>query len=799
VFLDEAYCQVRLECAERHNLATIQDAATPSTGQQCSQRLPTTTISSSSSSSSGTTTTSTAMPPMPASSSIRRWDLAPHIDLQLQVPPQQLLQRVLQLRAAVQQELHHQPAQPHMMQTLAEKHASGLQPTELEEAAVLKILVPPDFRQALMRPLLQQRQHQRQLQQHSGASLKDQHTASSKQPPAASSCSQQGCTSSSREDLVAAAMARFAQLIGSSPAVSGLVVQELVITAYHLVERFLQEQLSSWGADSAQWQQAVPLQALQLVTAVRQLEAAGQAAVAAKGTATATAAAAASKETKGAAHMSALAGRTGSSSSSSPPADGSRSETAAAAADRASRVTPEVAAAQQRIVHIMLSILQQVQHFQDCNAAQLPTTSSNSISSSCCRRNASTNGSTNSTSNPHSHTSTCNHCSGDGGNTGSNTNISSSNSSSLRMPPHAFFAGDGPVSELLGPQQPCLGLGFWVDNSLSSGATAAPAPAAHTGRLAGAQSTTPSHTATTAAISTSSTTSLPLTSSSSSSNGPGTTVTCPSSSSLVPHTPQPPTALAEAAWQALLAAGMGSAVNKSVDLSLLNLFEQMERDGKVTSQAAVGDRRNLAESCIFMYQHASVQAQMQLVQQFLKGQGLEYDSDEAFLTCLGTHGRLAKSWHQLRQQLLLQEGASAAAAAWDEHIQACGGLEGQRVTSRDQACEQLLAASKPGTPAPATPSKQCNSPDWDSWGVMSAAVQQTHPETSRSSSSGPGSCYRDSSSGSVTRCDAASSSSSCSGNGRPYSTGSGRSGSCGTALPPLGVCDWLHQGQGMLR
>jgi hypothetical protein len=174
-------------------------------------------------------------------------------------------------------------------------------------------------------------------------------------------------TSSITDEGVAAAAAAILQS-GLAPGLDGVVADRIASLAYHLVLGFLQDQLSEWGAESQQWQQAVPLQALQLLSAVRDVEAAGQAA-----------AEAARKVQQGPAASSADCGTYWLAGDACTSSNGSLH---AAATEQSGQHT--AVQLQQQLVQMLVSLVQRVHQYRDCNASLGPAAQSCEISSSSC-------------------------------------------------------------------------------------------------------------------------------------------------------------------------------------------------------------------------------------------------------------------------------------------------------------------------------------------------------------------------------------------------------------------------------
>lgn len=239
---------------------------------------------------------------LPSAGDVRSWPLAPLADLQLQVPPQLLLQQVVKLQEQAQHP--HAALQHHHRDSLA------------TSSQAVGVLMRSSISRAVHEPALAGHAQQANSMGHSAAAAA-------------------GAVS---DNQVAAAVMAVLQPDGHA-GFSEQSVNGIASLAYCLVLQFLQGQLQcAGGANSAQWQQAVPLQALQLLAAVRDLEAAGHAAVAAAAAAAAAAA--------------------------SHAADASAAHAADADAERLAST-----AAQQRIVHMLLSLVRQVRHYQECNTA----------------------------------------------------------------------------------------------------------------------------------------------------------------------------------------------------------------------------------------------------------------------------------------------------------------------------------------------------------------------------------------------------------------------------------------------
>jgi hypothetical protein len=281
---------------------------------------------------------------LPHSSEARAWELAPLLDLQLHVPPQLLLQLLVQLQERLQQTSEQQQAhEPYLLLGRLARSDTLTAVDSLLCPVFLRALhgPVPDLLHATARSSADH--EQRPQQQHEPAG---QGTGSQSTP---------GSSSSVTDDLIAAAAAAILQS-GLGPGLDGVGVGRIASLAYHLVLKFLQYELSEWGFESQQWQQAVPLQALQLLSAVRAVEATGQAA----------AEAASAAQTDPASCSSGY----GATRQAAPAAASQAGSLHAAAAEQSAQ--HKAMHLQQQLVQMLVSLVQRVSHYRDCNAALGP-------------------------------------------------------------------------------------------------------------------------------------------------------------------------------------------------------------------------------------------------------------------------------------------------------------------------------------------------------------------------------------------------------------------------------------------
>lgn len=527
---------------------------------------------------------------LPPASEARSWALVPHVDLQLQVPPQLLLQQLVQLQEEAQKphsRLRPQSKLGHLVDLLA----SG-------PLAVLDALLPITLRKAVRQQLGSPAQ-QAQQQLPGGSVGNSQH----QQQPAQQTTGQAEAAAPVSDARVMSCVASVLQ-----PASDGQfsleVAGNITSLAYALLLSFLQVQLQcAGGTDSVQWQQAVPLQALHLLATVRQLEAAGQAAV--------SAAAAGNQE----------------ASAPDPwavPADAGGSEEAADDAQR-------------QIVHLLLGLLQQVRHFEDCNAAHSAD--------------------------------------------GSQGSSSSSRQQTVQeryegSPPDKSFAADGQFCSFLLPEQRSMGLGVWWKPELQGCASPAPPAAAATGLAAAAASEAAE---------------------------PGCDGGSSGGSAGSCGSPQQLAAAASSKQQkhvaqVLHATALQFDALARLDAELLR-YLMHGQDLQQHMQAVTAD---MVASLI--RSRPELVQDLQQVQQFLCSQGIDLSDLEPLAACALQSGQLAACLHERRQHLLQQSCVGCAADAWENHIDAAGGLSG--LQQRQHSAGSLAPRS-----------------DWDEWGDIWASTQ----------------------------------------------------------------------------
>jgi hypothetical protein len=509
----------------------------------------------------------------------------PHVDLQLQVPPQLLLQQLVQL-----QEEAHKPYSrlrpQRKLGLLADLPISG-------PLAVLDALLPSTLRKAVRQQLgFRGQQAQQQLPDGS----------------AGSSQQQRQLVQQKAHRVDAAALVSDDQVMTCVAAVlqpaNGLFSQEVAGNiaglAYKLLLKFLQGQLQCTGVESAQWQQAVPLQALQLLQTVRQLEVAGQ---------TAVASAAGNQQAAGADSWAA-------------PADaGGRKE--------------GLEDAQRQIVHLLLALLQQVRHFEDCNAAHSADASFY------------------------------------------NSSMQQTVQESYKgSPPDKSFAADSQLCSFLPPEQRSMGLGLWWEPELQGCASPAPRAAAVTGPAAAAASEAAEADSYVG-------------------SSVGSAGSCGSAQQFAVAVSGEQQEHVE---RVLHATALQFDALTRLDAVLLQHMRQYDQDlqehmQKVTPamvDSLISSRPELIQD-------------LQQVQQFLYRHGIDLPDLGPLAACALESGRLAALLHELRQGELQHSCAVGAADAWENHIDAAGGLSG-------------LQQHSAGSLAP--------SMDWDEWGHIRSSLLQ---------------------------------------------------------------------------
>jgi hypothetical protein len=90
---------------------------------------------------------------------------------------------------------------------------------------------------------------------------------------------------------------------------------------------------------------------------------------------------------------------------------------------------------------------------------------------------------------------------------------------------------------------------------------------------------------------------------------------------------------------------------------------------------------------------------------FLKERGLPSARDNVAAACVLVPGAVAEVLHCTRQEKLRSLGVHAAADDWEEHLYACGGLEGLRQAGSSQQDEADLADIR-----------GAGGSGWDGWG-----------------------------------------------------------------------------------
>lgn len=420
-FINEAFSQLQAEC-------TASSGSTFSRARRILQL---------SVQQEGGRNSSSMLPPfLPSASEMRTWELAPHVDLQLQVPPQLLLQHLLQL--VVPQGLQQQLAAA--SQSAPDTHHSTnhmVRSSQIGDLSRPFSVLRPQLKQAIQLmqelstppPVTASAHAVRRPGQQSATSLGDGQPADLSTSPCQHAGPMQDIYTSQQPDQqheeakklaehVAAVLEKVTAARRSTTGLTPATVQEVVSLAYCMVLRFLQECAAGAGARSAQWQQAVPLQALQLLDQVQQLQAMAVVEIAHR---------------------------------ASPAQHGG-------AADAASSTAAH--ALQCNMVEKLLGLLRQLQHYRHANTAAKPTAAAATPASSTTGPGFSACSSSSTCSSPSTcsslkHTLPSGHSRAFGG------------SSTYRqlhfggVPASAFFAAEGPLNNHLGLCQSPNGWGFW--------------------------------------------------------------------------------------------------------------------------------------------------------------------------------------------------------------------------------------------------------------------------------------------------------------------------------------------------
>jgi hypothetical protein len=105
-----------------------------------------------------------------------------------------------------------------------------------------------------------------------------------------------------------------------------------------------------------------------------------------------------------------------------------------------------------------------------------------------------------------------------------------------------------------------------------------------------------------------------------------------------------------------------------------------------------------------------------MVLHFLLTHGVDIKDHTAVTDCIKQNRLLAASLHSMRQRLLTSYGAEAAAAPWEAHVAACGGLSSlckdSSSSSRDAALARRLRQRHAGGNM-----SDSDSVGWQDWGT----------------------------------------------------------------------------------